>query len=135
MDRIILDSLPVRVRIGTRPEEQTAKQELVLHAELAVDLREAGLADDLTRSVDYSQVEARLAELAENSSFQLLEALAEHLCRVILTEHERVCSIRLRIDKPGAARLAGCIAVAVERDRSCLKKQEGQDAHGNSRGL
>ena len=124
MDRIFLDSLPVSVRIGTLPEERTKKQEIILHAVLTVDLREAGQTDDLSKSVDYSQVEETLFRSAENSSFLLLEALAEHLCQVVLSGQPRVQSIRLRIDKPGAPRRAGGISIEIERTRSTPRSIE-----------
>lgn len=118
MDRIILEALPVSAHIGTLPGEIDREQPLRIRAELSGDFRQAGRSDDLNDTFDYSRIESRLAELVRNSRFHLLEALAEHLCSVILAEEPKVLSIRIRIDKPGAARLAGCVSLEIERSRT-----------------
>ena len=118
MDRIILEALPVSAHIGTLPGEIDREQPLRIRAELSGDFRKAGISDDLNDTFDYSRIESRLAELAGTSRFHLLEALAEHLCAVILAEEPKVLAIRLRIDKPGAARLAGCVSLEIERSRA-----------------
>ena len=117
MDKIVLESLPVLAHIGTLPGECDRGQPLRIRAELSGNFRRAGLSDDLNDTFDYSRIESRLAELAENSRFHLLEALAEHLCSAVLAEEPLVLSIRLRIDKPGAARLAENIYLEIERSR------------------
>jgi len=118
MDKIVLDALPVLAHIGTLPGEIDRGQPLRIRAELSGDFRQAGRSDDLNDTFDYSRIESRLAELAGSCRFRLLEALAEHLCSVILAEEPKVLAIRLRIDKPGAARLAGCVSLEIERSRS-----------------
>ena len=118
MDKIVLDALPVLARIGTLTGECDRGQPLRLRAELFGDFRKAGRSDDLKDTFDYSRIESRLAELAGGCRFHLLEALAEHMCSVILAEEPLVHAVRLRIDKPGAARLAGCISVEIERSRT-----------------
>jgi len=118
MDKIVLEALPVLAHIGTLPGERDRGQPLRIRAELFGDFRQAGRSDDLKDTFDYSRIETRLAGLAESSRFHLLEALAEHLCQVILSEEPGVQAIRLRIDKPGAARLAGCVSLEIERSRS-----------------
>ena len=117
MDKIVLEALPVLAHIGTLPGECDRGQPLCIRAELFGDFRKAGLSDDLEDTFDYSRIESRLAELAGSSRFHLLEALAEHLCAVILSEEPKVLSVRLHIDKPGAARLAGCVSLEIERSR------------------
>lgn len=117
MDKIILSAIPVRAVIGTLPHERLAPQKLTLHAELSGDFRKAGRTDDFHDTFDYSAVEKSLADHAERSSFQLLEALAEHLARTVLEEQPLIREILLRIDKPGAPLRAQCVSVEIRRSR------------------
>ena len=103
MDKIIIRDLRVNALIGTLPHEQLRRQCLILTLELELDLGPAGEADDLTLSVDYSEIERRVAELAENSHFQLLEALGAAVKKLLL-EYPPVAAGSIRIVKPGALR-------------------------------
>ena len=70
--------------IGCHPEERTHAQPLLLSFTLEMDTRAAATNDDLALAVDYDALSQHLAEYAEHSQFQLLEALAEHLAAQIL---------------------------------------------------
>lgn len=122
MDKIILSAISVRAVIGTLAHERLAPQKLMIHAELYGDFRKAGKTDDFHDTFDYSAVEKSLIEHAENSSFQLLEALAESLAQTILEEQTLVREILLRIDKPGAPLRAQCVSIEIRRDHSQSRK-------------
>ena len=103
MDKIIIRDLRVNALIGTLPHERSRRQELDITLELDLDLTAAGEADDLTLSVDYSEIERRVAELAENSHFRLLEALGTAVKKLLL-EYPPVAAGSIRIVKPRALR-------------------------------
>ena len=103
MDKIIIRDLRVNALIGTLPHEQLRRQGLILTLELELDLHPAGAADDLTLSVDYSEIERRVAELAGDSHFQLLEALGAAVEKLLL-EYPAVVAGSVRIAKPRALR-------------------------------
>ena len=103
MDKIIIRDLRVNALIGTLPCEQQRRQELDITLELDLDLAPAGEADDLTLSVDYSEIERRVAELAENSHFQLLEALGAAVGKLLLG-YPPLAGGTIRIVKPRALR-------------------------------
>ena len=115
MDKIIIRDLRVNALIGTLPHEQLRRQCLILTLELDLDLGPAGEADDLTLSVDYSEIERRVAELAENSHFQLLEALGAAVKKLLL-EYPPVAAGSIRIVKPGALR-SSTVEIAVNFTR------------------
>ena len=93
------------------------KQVLILNLELRGDFSQAGKTDSLDYSVNYREVEERVIDLAENSSFCLLEALAEALASLCLS-FPLVDSVKVIIDKPGAALRAESVALEIERARS-----------------
>ena len=114
MDYIIIRDLAVKVLIGTLPEERAGKQKLLLNLIIGTDLSVAGHSDDLNDVVDYSLIEREVKDVAENSSFMLLEKLGETVCAKVLSHH-RVREVELEIDKPGAARFSRSIAIRMNR--------------------
>lgn len=121
MDKILIEDIEVNAIIGTLPEERLTPQPVIISAELGGDFRAAGLADDFTLTFDYSEAERRIADFTAASSYQLLEALAEQLAAYLL-ELDHLEWVRLRIAKPGAARIARGIAIEIER-RKMSKNQ------------
>src|ERR687893_2894426 len=58
-DRILLEGMVFHGRHGTLPAERELGQPFVVDLELRLDLRPAGLSDDLARTVDYGEVHRR----------------------------------------------------------------------------
>ena len=112
MDKIIIRDLRLPVIVGTLPRERERRQEIAIDLELALDLSAAGRSDNLGDTVDYAEIERRVIELAENSSFLLLEALAGAIGRLVLSFDGVECC-RVRITKPRALRIARGVAVEM----------------------
>ena len=112
MDKIIISDLRLPVIVGTLPGERTRRQEIAIDLELAIDLADAGRSDNLRDTADYAEIERRVIETAENSSFLLIEALAGAIGRLALS-FDRVEGCRVRITKPRALRRARSVAVEM----------------------
>ncbi len=52
--------------------------------DLFLDLRAAGLSDDLKDTVSYAEVFEQVRKIVENESYNLLEALAENIAASLL---------------------------------------------------
>ena len=119
-DRILLEGMVFHGRHGTLPAERELGQPFVVDVELRLDLRAAGLADDLTRTVDYSEVHRRAKEIVEGSPVGLTETVAERIAAAVLEEHPPVEAVRVKVGKPnvrlGDTVLAGS-AVEITRRR------------------
>ncbi|MDR0931645.1 MAG: dihydroneopterin aldolase [Victivallales bacterium] len=113
MDKIFINDLRVNTIIGCLPTERERRQQVKLNIELGVDLAAAGKSDELSDTLDYSELEEKIVELAANSRFRLIEALSGAVGRLVL-ECERVCYAKVRVDKPGAAKYARSIGVELE---------------------
>jgi 7,8-dihydroneopterin aldolase/epimerase/oxygenase len=100
-DRIRLTGLRVRGHHGVLAEERRDGQEFVVDVELAVDVREAATADDLSRTVDYAVLARRLADVVAGEPVDLLETLAERLAQLCLAE-QLVRSATVTVHKPQA---------------------------------
>lgn len=117
MDKIWIRGLSVATIVGTRPEERLTPRTVTFDIELELDLRPAGIGDDLERSVNYQQVAARIVALGRETQYRLIESLAEHAAARILEEFPPVERVRIVLAKPGALTEAAAVGVAIERAR------------------
>ena len=117
MDKIYIRDLALRCIIGLYPEERKNKQDVIINIVLETDLRAAGKSDNLNDTVDYKAIKLAILDFVENSSFQLIESLAEGIAAICLKDR-RVQSATVTIDKPGALRFCRSVAVEVTRKRN-----------------
>lgn len=120
MDRILLNGMVFYGSHGTLPAERELGQPFLVDVELRLDLRPAGLSDDLARTVDYGQVHRRVREIVEGPPVNLTETVAERIATAILEDHPPVEAVRVKVAKPHvrleATVLAGS-AVEILRHR------------------
>jgi len=114
MDMVYLRDLKVDCVIGIHDWERRVRQTLYIDIDLATDIRKAAGSDDIKDTLDYKAVSKRIQQFVGESSFQLVETLAEKLADTILKEFP-VPWVRVRINKKGAVRNAGAVGVVIER--------------------
>ncbi len=114
MDIIFLRQLQIDTVIGIHDWEREIRQPLVLDLEMASDIRLAAQTDSITDALDYQAVAERLTEFVRNSSFQLVETLAEACAQIVLQEFG-VRWLRLTVNKPDAIDNAQSVGVIIER--------------------
>jgi FolB domain-containing protein len=123
-DRIRIQGLRVACIIGTRPEERKRAQEIGIGLCLHLELGEPGRSDRLEDTVDYSRLAAEITAMAESSSFQLLERLAEEVASLALA-HPKVEAVEVTVSKPRALPRGRAAVVEIFRDRSASKHPMG----------
>jgi dihydroneopterin aldolase len=101
LDTISLLGLRVRGRHGVLPAERADGQEFVTDAVLWLDTRPAAAADDLSLTVDYSDLAHRLARVVAGEPVTLIETLAERLVAECLADR-RVWQAQITVHKPAA---------------------------------
>lgn len=116
MDRILIRDLLVRCIIGVNEDERREKQDVVINLALFADLSKAGKSDRFEDALDYRMVKKRIVTLAENSSYHLVEALAEAVAALCL-EYSQVIETQVRVEKPSALRFARSGGVEITRRR------------------
>jgi dihydroneopterin aldolase len=118
-DRILLEGMIFFGYHGTRPEEQSLGQRFVVDVALHLDLRAAGMHDDLAATVDYSTVYRRARTIVEGPPLRLTEAVAERIAAAVLDEHPMVHAVEVRVRKPNVRLddtvLAGSVVEIVRR--------------------
>ena len=116
MDVVFIEALEIECVIGIYDWERKIKQPVVLDIEMAFDNRTPAASDDIADTLDYKAVSKRLIQFVSESSYGLVETLAENCCRIILDEFA-VAHVRLKLSKPGAVRGAKAVGVRLERSR------------------
>jgi 7,8-dihydroneopterin aldolase/epimerase/oxygenase len=99
-DRILLEGMIFHGRHGTLPAERELGQPFVVDVELRLNLRPAGLSDDLARTVDYGGVHRLAREIVEGEPVNLTETVAERIAASILEDHPAVEAVRVKVAKP-----------------------------------
>lgn len=99
-DRILLEGMIFHGRHGTLPAERDLGQPFVVDIELRLDLQPAGLSDDLTQTVDYSEVHRQAKEIVEGPPVSLTETLAERIAGTVLKGYPTVEAVRVKVAKP-----------------------------------
>lgn len=115
-DKVLIRDLHLRCVIGANDWERKVRQDVLLNLELRADNRPAAASDELADAVDYKAIAKKVIALVEASSFHLVEAMAEAVAALCL-ENDRVRSVVVRVEKPGALRFARSVGVEIERDR------------------
>lgn len=116
MDRIFLRDLCLSCTIGVNDWEREVQQTVAIDLDLELDLAEAGRKDDLNFTADYKVVRDRIETIVTQSSFFLIEALAERIAEACLAE-PGVQRVRVCVGKPGALRATRTVGVEIVRDR------------------
>jgi dihydroneopterin aldolase len=114
MDIIYLHDLTVDTVIGLWDWERRIRQTLIIDLQLGVDAGAAGASDDIGHTVDYKAVSDRVIAYTAASEFKLIEALAENIARILLSEFA-VKWARVRINKQGVVRNVRDVGIIIER--------------------
>jgi len=113
-DYVVIEGLEVRTVIGIYDWEREIRQTVRLDLKMAWDIGKAAATDDIAHALDYKSVSKRLIAYVEQSSFGLIESLAEECARIVMNEFG-VPWLRLKMSKPGAVRGSENVAVIIER--------------------
>lgn len=103
---------------GVLPEETKLGQRFRVTISLATDLKEAGVTDDLTKTVNYAEVYELCKAVVEGPPFQLIESVAETIATRVLENHAgKVKGVRVQLIKPDPPIAGHYSSVAVDITR------------------
>ncbi|MDJ0710051.1 MAG: dihydroneopterin aldolase [Woeseiaceae bacterium] len=114
MDKIFLRELKVDTIIGIWDWERKIRQTIVIDLEMSADIARAAATDDIKDTLDYKGVAKRVQQFVSDSSFQLVETLAERIAGIIRDEFN-VAWVRVQVHKPGAIRGSRDVGIDIER--------------------
>jgi len=114
MDIIFLEQVKVQTKLGVPAWERMLPQTIILDIEIDYDLSKACKSDAIADTIDYGAVVGRIRETLTDNSFQLVEALAEHVCQLILKEFGAL-SVKIKVAKPAILPGLKALGVVIER--------------------
>jgi len=117
VDHVFIEGLEIEALIGIYDWERRIRQPLVFDIEMAFDNRVPAATDAIADTLNYKAISNRIVEYVSQSSFELVETLAERVAQIVLAEFG-VQRVRLKLSKPGAVRGARAVGVTIERSAS-----------------
>ena len=114
MDKIFLHELKVETIIGIWEWERKIRQTVIIDLEMSADIARAAATDDVADTLNYKSVAKRIQSFVADSSFQLVETLAEKISEIIREEFG-VAWVRVTVHKPGAIRGSRDVGIDIER--------------------
>lgn len=114
-DTIEIRRLKVSTHIGVPDEERAAAQSLWITVRMVPGQGFAGLADDISRTIDYHAVALEIQALAAAKPRNLIETLAVETADILLGNHP-LKSVAVTIEKQILPD-TDCVAVHLERSR------------------
>ncbi len=115
MEKIFIQGLTLYSLIGVYDFERVEKQRIVLDLELETNLAIAAKTDNVNDTLDYGKLSLRLEEIANNSEFKLLEALADAMLNMIFSEFKPK-HVRMVMHKPDILSNTKSVGIIIERD-------------------
>lgn len=119
MDKIYIHALKTEAIIGIFDWERQVKQTVVIDIEISADVRKAALSDSIEDTLNYKRLAKRVLTFVENSSYHLVETLAEQIAMLILADFG-VAEVSITLSKPGAIRSSRDVGVMIQRSRDDL---------------
>ena len=116
VDKIRLEGIQLACIIGTDDWERQLKQKLLLDLVLELDLSVAGQSDRLEDTIDYVAVVNAVTDLARDSQYLMIEALAEAIAQRLL-EEPPVDAVSVVLNKGASVKGAKNVAVTIRRSK------------------
>jgi dihydroneopterin aldolase len=114
MDKIFLNELKVETVIGIWEWERKIRQTVLIDLEMSADIAKAAATDNVEDTLNYKFVAKRVQSFVAESSFQLVETLAERIAEIVREEFS-VEWVKVRVNKPGAIRGSRDVGILIER--------------------
>ncbi len=109
-----MSELKVDTVIGIWDWERKIRQTVVIDLEMSADIAKAAATDNVEDTLNYKSVAKRIQSFVADSSFQLVETLAERIAGIIRDEFD-VKWVKVRVNKPGAIRGSRDVGILIER--------------------
>ncbi|WP_062107737.1 dihydroneopterin aldolase [Bacillus niameyensis] len=117
MDKIYLNEMEFYGYHGVLPEETRLGQRFRVTMVIETDFREAGLEDNLEKTISYVDIYEMCKQVVENETYKLIEAVAERISTVVLENFKKIERVTVKVIKPDPPIRGHYHSVAVEITR------------------
>lgn len=98
-DRIFIDDIEIFASHGVFTDEKLKRQRFLLSICAKFDATEAKVFDEISHTVNYVHLMDTAIEAMRNSSFHLIERLAQHVADTIFARFQQITSLAITIKK------------------------------------
>lgn len=118
MDQIRINGLEIYANHGVFEEEKKLGQKFIVNCVMFLDTRDAGLSDDLEKSIHYGEVCSEITKFMAKHTYSLIESVAEYLAAHLFMKFELIRGMDLEIVKPWApiGLPVQSVSVAIHRE-------------------
>lgn len=116
MDTIFIREFRVDAWVGIYEWEKQRAQTLDMELDIGIPGTQSHRTDNIHDTVNYGEVVARVAADLAQHRFKLLEALAEHVCTLVIDEFKAPW-VKVSVAKIGHIRNVRKVGVTLERRR------------------
>lgn len=117
MDIIFLSEIKAEVKLGVPDWERMLPQTVLLDIEIAMPHSRSCETDAIEDTIDYGQIVAQVRQSLAGHTFHLVEALAEHVCQLIL-KNFNTPRVKIKVAKPGIIAGVKQLGVVIERHKA-----------------
>ncbi len=117
MDIVYIRDLRLDAVIGIYDWERRIRQQININIEMGWDNRKAAQSDDIKYTLNYKEAAGLVKTLVDNSEFQLVETLAEHIAELLL-DKMNIPWIKVALGKPMAVTDSAEVGVVIERTKA-----------------
>lgn len=116
MDTIFLKDMRIDTVVGIWDWERKIRQTVSIDLDMGFDIRAAAASDSIDDTLNYKLVAKRVQQFVADSSFKLVETMAERIAGIVLDEFD-IAWVEVRVNKPGAIRGARDVGVLIRRSK------------------
>jgi 7,8-dihydroneopterin aldolase/epimerase/oxygenase len=116
MDTIFIRELKLDAGVGIYRRERGTRQTVQFDIDIGMASNKAALSDKVADTIDYAVVIERIAAELAAKHFGLVETLADHVAKIILTDFGAPW-VRVSVAKLGVMRGVKQVGVVIERSR------------------
>jgi dihydroneopterin aldolase len=98
-DKIFIDDIEIFGKHGVAQHEKRDKQRFLVSICAQFDAMGPKVSDDISTTVDYAKLLATVIAVVENSSFNLIERLAQEIADTVLAQFPPILSLEVSIKK------------------------------------
>lgn len=102
MDKIYVKELEVYGFHGVNIEEKKLGQRFLISLEMDLELRKAGLSDNLNDTVNYAEICYKVEDIFLLNKYDLIEKAAEEVAKAVLINFDKINKIKVLLKKPWA---------------------------------
>lgn len=113
---VFIHDLRIPFHIGETEHERKGEQTLIINIDCDVDIVKSVATDDLAHTIDYRDFHVAVLDLANTTSYNLIETLADAILKRCFAD-ARIMRTVVTIEKPNKLSSSRSVGITLTRTR------------------